>query len=57
MATILKKNRKKSILKKSAKVKIPLKRKQAIEKAISFWKKHSVDLTDFKFDRIEANER
>ena len=58
MATILKKIRKKSThTKKSVKVKMPLKRKRAIEKAVAFWENHSVDLSGFKFDREEANER
>lgn len=25
--------------------------------AFSFWKKHSIDMSNFKFDRSEANER
>lgn len=58
MATILKKaGRKASRSNKSAKTKMTSKRKQAIEKAISFWEKHSVDLSNFKFDREEANGR
>lgn len=27
------------------------------EKAFKFWKKHSIDMSNFKFDRSEANER
>lgn len=27
------------------------------EKAFKFWKKHSIDMSHFKFDRNEANER
>lgn len=33
------------------------KRKQAIEKMISFWKDHAVDMSSFKFNREEANAR
>lgn len=33
------------------------KRKQAIEKAVAFWNIHAVDMSDFKFNREEANER
>ena len=25
--------------------------------AFNFWKKHSIDMSNFKFDRSEANER
>lgn len=28
-----------------------------IEKALKFWKENSIDMTNFKFDRSEANER
>jgi len=27
------------------------------EKAFNFWKEHSIDMGNFKFDRDEANER
>ncbi|HET7361464.1 MAG TPA: hypothetical protein VFI78_05985 [Salinimicrobium sp.] len=27
------------------------------EKAFKFWKKHRFDMSNFKFDRLEANER
>lgn len=27
------------------------------EDAFEFWKKHSIDMSNFKFDRSEANER
>ncbi|MEO8824071.1 MAG: hypothetical protein ABI366_10910 [Ginsengibacter sp.] len=27
------------------------------EEAFKFWKKHSIDMSHFKFDRNEANER
>lgn len=27
------------------------------EDAFEFWKKHSIDMINFKFDRSEANER
>jgi hypothetical protein len=33
------------------------KRKQAIEKAIAFWKTTQIDLTGFSFNREEANAR
>lgn len=29
----------------------------AKEKAFEFWKKHSIDMSNFHFDRNEANER
>jgi hypothetical protein len=60
MATITKKIRSR---KKMAghthisKTKMSPKRKQAIEKAISFWETVQVDLSNFKFDREEANAR
>ncbi len=41
----------------TAQVQLSTKRKQAIEKAISFWKQHAVDMSNFKFDREEANAR
>lgn len=31
--------------------------KHHIEDAFKFWKENSIDMTNFKFDRIEANER
>ncbi|MEO7316944.1 MAG: hypothetical protein ABIW47_17265 [Ginsengibacter sp.] len=31
--------------------------KHYIEEAFKFWKENSIDMTNFKFDRIEANER
>lgn len=31
--------------------------KRHIEEAFKFWKENSIDMTNFKFDRIEANER
>jgi hypothetical protein len=27
------------------------------EQAFDFWRKHSIDMSNFKFDRNEANER
>jgi hypothetical protein len=61
MATIQKKNTKRTIgvkkTKKSGITKGLGKRKSAIEDAISFWKDHAVDLSDFKFNRTEANAR
>lgn len=27
------------------------------EKAFNFWKEHSIDMSNFKFDRNEANDR
>jgi hypothetical protein len=27
------------------------------EQAFNFWRKHSIDMSNFKFDRNEANER
>jgi hypothetical protein len=57
METIKQKTKK--TLKKIGATKTQLtgKRKQAIEKAIAFWDKHAVDMSDFKFDREEANAR
>ena len=31
--------------------------KYVFEDALKFWKKNRIDMTNFKFDRIEANER
>lgn len=28
-----------------------------VEQAFNFWRKHSIDMSHFKFDRDEANER
>lgn len=33
------------------------KRQKAIEKAVAFWNAHAVDMSNFKFDREEANAR
>lgn len=30
---------------------------EEMEDAFKFWKKHSVNMSNFKFDRSEANER
>ncbi len=60
MGTVEKKSGRKPAQKKSANkriVKLTDKRKNAIEKAISFWEAHSVDMNDFKFNQEEANAR
>jgi len=61
MATIQKKAIKKKQLRKvkkgAAKTKMSAKRKRSIEKAINFWETLQVDLSNFKFDREEANAR
>lgn len=62
MATTQKKaakraSRTKAPAKGTAKIGIDRKRRQAIEKAISFWKSHSIALNGFKFNREEANAR
>jgi hypothetical protein len=41
----------------TAKTNLSTKRQKAIEKAISFWERHAVDMSNFKFDREEANAR
>lgn len=33
------------------------KRKRTYEEAVKFWDAHAVDMSNFKFDREEANER
>ena len=43
--------------KRPAKTILTSKRKRAIEKAILFWKANEVDMSQFKFDRQEANAR
>jgi hypothetical protein len=40
-----------------SRIRMTSKRQKAIEKAISFWKSHSIDLASFKFEREEANAR
>ncbi len=61
MATIQKKSVKRAMsgkkAGKSSVSKVKSKREIAIEKAISFWKDHAVDLINFSFDRTEANAR
>ena len=61
MATIQRKNTKRAVsskkVRKSSVNKVKSKRENAIEKAISFWKDHAVDLSNFSFDRTEANAR
>ena len=32
-------------------------KKRFLKDALKFWKDNSIDMTNFKFDRIEANER
>ena len=36
---------------------LSVKQKKAIEKAVAFWNTHAVDMSNFKFDREEANAR
>ncbi len=33
------------------------KRKRTYEEAVKFWDAHAVDMSNFKFNRVEANER
>jgi hypothetical protein len=35
----------------------PIKRKRTFEEAVAFWDSIAVDMTNFKFNREEANER
>jgi hypothetical protein len=47
----------KRLSKRNIKTGMSRKRKNAIEKALTFWKAHAIDLTRFTFNREEANAR